>query len=174
MYCPVVVLSPASSFVMKRKQRSNGAFVSPKKCTRSSLKVVCKFWFVRSLHSQRHPKFIANTASEKMSQVRTKECKTGCFICMVNLPFWRFPRHFDSDTAFAVIVSRLNKSPNGSNNIRSAWENTGFQIVRVWWNWKCFFQSPWTFPLWHFGTFSGRIFPKIQLCSDPPDSVAPL
>ena len=45
---------------------------------------VSKFWFVRSFSSQPHSKFIANIATENMSQVRTKECKTISFICEIN------------------------------------------------------------------------------------------
>ena len=41
--------------------------------------VVSKFWFVRSNSSQHHTKIIANITSKKVSQVRTKECKTKSF-----------------------------------------------------------------------------------------------
>ena len=51
--------------------------------------VVSKFWFVRSLSSQHHSKFITNIASENVSQTRTKECKTGFFICKLHVNFWR-------------------------------------------------------------------------------------
>ena len=43
--------------------------------------VVSKFWFVRSFSSQHYSKFITNITSEYVSQMRTKECKTGSFIC---------------------------------------------------------------------------------------------
>ena len=67
--------------------------------------VVSKFWFVRSLSSQHYSKFITIISSEKVSQIRTQEFKTGSFICKVNLNFLRSPRHFNFDTVFAVIVS---------------------------------------------------------------------
>ena len=57
-------------------------------------KVVSKFWFVRSFSSQHYSKFINNITSEIVSQVRTKECKTGSFIFKVNLNFLRSSRHF--------------------------------------------------------------------------------
>ena len=43
--------------------------------------VVCKFRFVRSFSSQHYSKFITNMTSENLSQIRTKERKTGSFIC---------------------------------------------------------------------------------------------
>ena len=52
--------------------------------------VVSKFWFVRSFSSQHYSKFITNISSENLSQIRTKECKTGCFICKVNVNFCFF------------------------------------------------------------------------------------
>ena len=39
--------------------------------------VVSKFCFVRSFSSQHYSKFITNITSENVSQIRTKECKTG-------------------------------------------------------------------------------------------------
>ena len=35
-------------------------------------KIVSSFWIVRSISSQNHPKFLANTATEKISQAGTK------------------------------------------------------------------------------------------------------
>ena len=49
--------------------------------------VVGKFWFVRSFSSQHYSKFITSITCENMSQIPTKECKTGTFICKVNLNF---------------------------------------------------------------------------------------
>ena len=46
--------------------------------------VVSKFWFLRSFSSQPYSKFITDITSEIVSQIRTKECKTGSFICEVN------------------------------------------------------------------------------------------
>ena len=51
--------------------------------------VVSKFCLVRSFSSQHYSKFITNLTSENVSQIRTKECKTGCFICKVNLNLLR-------------------------------------------------------------------------------------
>ena len=64
--------------------------------------VVSKFWFVRSFSSQHYSKFITNITSENVSQIRNKECKTGSFICLVNLNFLRSSRHFNFDTVFAL------------------------------------------------------------------------
>ena len=49
--------------------------------------IVSKFWLLRSFSSQLHSKFIANIATEKVSEVRTKQYKTKYFICKVNLNF---------------------------------------------------------------------------------------
>ena len=65
-----------------------------------------KFWPVTSFFSQHHSKIIAIFATENVSQVSTKGCKTtiphlrGKFII-----FLRSSGHFNGDTIFAVIVS---------------------------------------------------------------------
>ena len=91
--------------------------------------VVGKFWFVRCFSSQHYSKFITNITSENVCQIFTKGCKTGSFICKVNLNFLRSSRHFDCDTVFALIVSFLNESVHGFNNIRNGRVKTRFQIV---------------------------------------------
>ena len=91
--------------------------------------VVSKFWFVRSFSSQHYSKFITNNNSESVSQICTKECKTRFFICKVNLNFLRSSRHFNCDTVFAVVVSVLNESVHGFNNILNGRVKTRFQIV---------------------------------------------
>ena len=91
--------------------------------------VVIKFWFVRSSFSQHHSKFIANIATEIILQFLTKTCKARSFICKVNLNFLRSSRHFNCDTAFAVIVSFSNESVHGFNNFRTGRVKTGLQIV---------------------------------------------
>ena len=65
--------------------------------------VVSNFWFVRSFSSHHYSKFITNITSEYMSQIRTKDCKTGCFICKVNLNLLRASRHLNFDAVFAVF-----------------------------------------------------------------------
>ena len=69
-------MSPAVSFEMKKKQRSNGVFVSPTilYSIRSVYimrvyadKVVSNFWFVGSFCSEHHSKFIAKIATENVS-----------------------------------------------------------------------------------------------------------
>ena len=57
--------------------------------------VVSKIWFVRSFSSQHYSKFLTNNTSEYVSQIRTKECKTGCFIHKVNLNLFLSSRHFN-------------------------------------------------------------------------------
>ena len=82
--------------------------------------VVSKFWFVRSFSSQHYSQFITNISSKNVSQIRTKGCKTGSFICKVNLNFLlRSSRHFNFDTVLAVIVSFLNEIVHGFNIIRN-------------------------------------------------------
>ena len=97
---------------------------------------VSKLWFVRSFSSQQYSKFITNIISEHVSQIRTKECKTGSFICKVNLNFLRSSRHFNFDTVFAVIVSFLSENVRGFINIRNGRVQTRFQVIEIWWIWK--------------------------------------
>ena len=94
--------------------------------------VVSKFWSVRSFSSQHYPKSVTNITSEIVSQIRTKECKTRSFICKVNLNFLPSSRHFNYDTIFAVVVSFLNESVHGFNNIRNGRVKTRFQLVEFW------------------------------------------
>ena len=86
--------------------------------------------------SQLHSKFITNITSEKVSQIRTNECKTRPFLCKVNLNLLCYSRHFKCDAIFAVIVSFLNESVRGFNNIRNGRVKTRFQIVEFWQIWK--------------------------------------
>ena len=98
--------------------------------------VASKVWFLMSFSSQHYSKFITNIASEYVSLIRTKECKTGCFICKVNLNLLRSSRHCNFDTVFAVIVSFLNENVHGFNNIRNESVKTRFQVKEFWWLWK--------------------------------------
>ena len=90
--------------------------------------VVINLWFVRSFSSLHYSEFINNITSEKVSQIRTKECKTGSFICKVNLNFLRSSRHFNFDTVFSVIVSFLNENVHGFNNICNRRIKNRFQV----------------------------------------------
>ena len=87
------------------------------------------FWFVRSFSCQHYSKFITIKTSEYVSQIRTKECETGCFFCKVNLNFWRTSRHFNFDTVFAVVLSFLNENVHGFNNIRNGRIKTRFHVI---------------------------------------------
>ena len=91
--------------------------------------VVSKIWLVRSFSSQHYSEFITNITSENVSQIRTNECKTECFICKVNLNLLRFSRHFNFDTVFAVIVSFLIENVHGFSNIRNGRVKTRFQVI---------------------------------------------
>ena len=91
--------------------------------------VVSKFWLMRSFFSQHHSKFIANIATENVSQVRNKECKTRSFVCKVNVKFLRSLRHFNCEANFALIVSFLNECVHGFNNIRNGRVEASFQMV---------------------------------------------
>ena len=103
--------------------------------------VVSKFWFLRSFSSQDYSKFIINLTSEIVSRMRTKGCKTRFFNCKVNLNFLRFTRHFNCSTVLVVIVSFLNESVHGFNNIRNGRLKTRFQILEFWWIWKFLFKK---------------------------------
>ena len=139
MYCPVV-MSPDLSFEIKGKQRS---IFSP--CVASDFVLnqvgvyhervyadnfVSNFWFVRSFSSQHYSKIISNFTSENVSQIRTKECKTGFFICKLNLNFLRSSRRFNFYTVLAVIASFLNENVHGFNNIRNGRVRTRFQVIK--------------------------------------------
>ena len=91
--------------------------------------VVSKFWSVRSFSSQHYSKFVANITSENVSQILSRECETRSFICKVNLISLQSSRHFNCDTVFNVIVSFLNESVHGFNNIRNWRVKARFQIV---------------------------------------------
>ena len=91
--------------------------------------VLIKLWFQRSFSSQHYSKFITNKNSDNLSQILTKECKTRFFICKVKLNSLRSSRHFNGDAFFAVIVSFLNESFHGLNNISKGRVKTRFQIV---------------------------------------------
>ena len=95
--------------------------------------VVSKFWFVRSFSSQHYSKFTTNITSGNVSQIRTEDCKTGSFICKVNLNFLPASRLFKFDTVFAVIVSFLNENVHGFNKIRNGRVKTRFQVIEFWW-----------------------------------------
>ena len=103
--------------------------------------VVRKFWLVRSFPFHHYSKFITDITSEKVSQVRTEERKTRSFICKVNLNFLRSSRHFNRDTAFAAIVSLLNESVHGFNNVRNGRVKARFQIKEFWRIWKIFVKK---------------------------------
>ena len=98
--------------------------------------VLSKFWFLRSSSSQHYSKFLTNNTSENVSQIRTEECKTRCFICKLNLVFLRSSRHLNCDTVFAVIASFLNQSVHGFNNIPNGRVKIRSQIVEFWQLWK--------------------------------------
>ena len=51
------------------------------------------------------------------------------FISKVNLNFFRSSGHLNCETIFAVVVSFLNESVHGFNNIRNGRVNTRLQIV---------------------------------------------
>ena len=139
--------------------------------------VVIKFWFVRSFFSQHDSKFIANIATENVSHVRAKECKTRSFICKVNISFLSSSRHFEADTAFAVKLFSLNERTQGFNTVyfsSNGKVKTGFQKFKLIGLWNFFCQKTQTFPIWHFGTLMGKIVPKLQPPFDLPNSVAPV
>ena len=97
--------------------------------------VLSKFWFVRTFSSQHYSKFNTNITSENVCQISTKEGKTGCFICKVDLNLLRSSRHFNFDTVFAVIVSFLIENVHGFNYIRNGRLKAKFQVIEFWWLW---------------------------------------
>ena len=89
----------------------------------------------------------------------------------VNLNFLHSSGHFNGNTVFAVIVSFLNKSVHGFNNIRNGRVKTRFQIVNSD-DFESSFSKNITFVPLHFGKLMGRIFLKLQPPIDIPDPVA--
>ena len=133
-------MSPDLSFETKQKQRRKRVLVlltflySIRSVFMERVyadKFLKLFWFVRSSSSQHHSKYTANIATENVSQVRSTEYKTRSFICKLNPNFLRSSRRFNCDTAFAVIVSLLNKSVHDFNNILNESLETGFQTVKI-------------------------------------------
>ena len=104
--------------------------------------VVSKFWFVRSFPSQHYSKFITDITSESVSENRTKICKTISSVCKGNLNFLPTSRHFNCDTNFAVIVSFLNETVHGFNNISNGRVKTRLQIVEFSRLWKLLVKKP--------------------------------
>ena len=123
VYCPVVLISPALSFEIKTNNSARGFrvinnFVFNRVCVYHGREyaglVENKFWFLRFFFfSISHSRFHANIASENVSHVRTKECRTRSFICEVNLNFLLFSRHIDYDRSFCLIVSLSNERAHG-------------------------------------------------------------
>ena len=109
--------------------------------------VVTNLWLLRSYSFQHHSEILANISSEEVSQVRTKERKSISFICKVNLNFLRSSRHFNCDTALPVIVSFLNDSFHGLNDIVNVRVKTGFWIRNFLSNLIVFCQKTSIFPL---------------------------
>ena len=148
MYCPVSSSYNVSSLELrnKRKTTQQWSFRVAFDIVLNQVRVyhervyadnvVSKFWFVGSFSSQHYSKYIINITPEIVSQMRTKECKTGSFICKVNLSFLRSWRHFNCDTVFAVIVSFLNESVHGFSKIRNGSVKTVFQLIEFCWLWK--------------------------------------
>ena len=129
-------MSPDLSFEIKRKHCSNGAFVA-KDFVLNQLgayhervyadNIASNFWFVRCFSSQHYYKFITNITSGNVSQTRTKEWKTRCFICQVNLNFLRSSRHLNFDTD--KIVSFWNETVDAFNIIGNGRVETKFQLI---------------------------------------------
>ena len=146
-------MSPASSFEMKRKQRSNGAFEKPTKLypIKNQVRVyhervyvdnvVSKFWFAWSFYYQHHSKFIANNATENVSQIHTKECNTRSSICKVDLNFLQPSIHFNWDTILALIVSLLNESVDGFNKMGIKRVKIRFHLIEFWRLWSIFVKT---------------------------------
>ena len=140
--------------------------------------VLSNFSFVRSFSSQHHSHFIANIATNIVSQVRTKEWKTRSSIWKVNPIFLRSSRHFNCGTAFALIVSFLNEGAHGFNDNRIGSVKTGFHLVKSRRLLTAFYQRTQTFHFsitcYHFGILMGKIFLKLQPLIDFSDSVVPV
>ena len=134
MYCLVVLMSPALSFEMKGTQcrkvtEFNQVRVYPDRVYADN--AVSKFWFVRSFFSQHHSNVYANITSENVAHVRIKKRKTKSFKCNVNLNLFSTPRHFNTDTVFAVIVSLLSESVQSFNKICNRKVKTRFHRVKL-------------------------------------------
>ena len=140
MSCPVVVKSPTLRIEIKKANQQcnlcvaydivlNQVHVYHERVYADN--VVSKVWFLRSFSSPPYSKFTTNITSKNVSQIRTNECKTRFFIFKVNLIFLRSSRHFNCDTGFTVILSFVNESVHGFNNIRNGRLNARFPIIEV-------------------------------------------
>ena len=127
MYCPIVIMSPDRLELRNKKKATrhwslcvvNDIVLNQVRVNHERVyadNVVSKFLFVRSISSHHYSEFITNITSEKVSQIRTKECKTRSFICELILNFLRSSIYFNFGTVFAVIVSLLIENVLGFNN----------------------------------------------------------
>ena len=120
------------------------------KCMRTMSLASCGMWYF--FPSQHQSNFFVNMTFENGSQIATKRCKIGSFICKVNLNFLSSSRQFNCDTAFTVSVFLLNGNVQSLNNVCIGRVKAGLQIINVWWLRIFFFQKTRTVPEWHFGT----------------------
>ena len=126
-----------------------------------------------NFYPQYHSNFIVNVTSENLTEVHAKEYTNRSVIWLVNLNFLTSSRHFNCDTAFAVIVSFRNENVHRFKIIRNRRVKTRFQRFE--------FSRLWKFPgkkhelsLRYILTLMDRIFLKVQPPNDLPDSVAPM
>ena len=97
---------------------------------------------------------------EKASYVRTEKWRTRSFICKVNFNILSSSRHVNCDTVFTVLVSLLNESVHGFNNICKGSISTRFQIVEFQQLWMLFVTNM-NFPSVTFWYIDGYEFSGI-------------
>ena len=122
------------------------------------------------LFSQNLSEFIANIATENVSQAPTKP---RLFNCRLNLNFLPSSRHFNCNTVFVVIVTLLNEIVHGFNNISNGRVETGFQMVKFQ-RLRKFLIKKHEFSICNILIQWWVKLPKLQPPIDLSDSVAPM
>ena len=127
MYFPVVKMSPALNFETKAKQRSNGAFVSPtlmysnkslymmRKCMLTVSWANYGLWGRLPLNITQNslPTFLQKVSPRSV----LKNARPDPSFAKKNLIYLSSLRQLNRNTAFAVIVSLMNKSVHRFNSI---------------------------------------------------------
>ena len=136
--------------------------------------VVSKVWSVRFTSSQHYPNLMSIVFSEIVTQGRTENSNSRFINSIARWIsiFLRPSRHFNCYKNFAVIMRTwisvfMASAISVMKSYRLSFRKLNSDCY------KHFHQKTWNFPLLHFGTSMGRLFPKWQPLIDLPDSVFP-
>ena len=153
MYRPLVMMSPALSFEMNRKKRSNGSFVSSsilysirslyiiRECLRVIFQATSGLWspFLHNINPNSLPTLLTKMCpmsvlkNSRPDSAFPRKISTLCLLrdtlIVIELPLW------------FVIVFFPNENVHGSNKIRIGRVDTWLQIVKFRRLWKIFIKK---------------------------------